>query len=113
MREDVRLFLQICNSINSEVINLINHCEFVKKLMDYLEFLYSDKGNISRIYEVCKAFYRAEKQDRSLTTYFMDFKRIYEELNVLMPFNPNVKVQQAQREQMVVMSFFGRSSPRV
>ncbi len=35
----------------------------------------------------------------------MDFKRIYEELNVLMPFNPDVKVQQAQRQQMAVMSF--------
>ena len=52
------------NSIDSEVISLINHCEFVKELMDYLDFLYSRKENISRIYEVCKNFYRAKKQDR-------------------------------------------------
>ena len=53
MEEDARL--QIRNSIDSEVIGLINHCEFVKELMDYLEFLYSRKGNVSRIFEVCKA----------------------------------------------------------
>ena len=55
LREDAHLFLQLRNSIQSEVISLINYCEFVKELMDYLDFLYSGKGNISRIYDVCKA----------------------------------------------------------
>lgn len=105
LREDARLFLQIRNSIDSEVIGLINHCEFVKELMDYLDFLYSGKGNLSRMYEVCKAFYRAEKQDQSLTHYFMEFKKTYEELNMLLPLSPDVKVQQRQREQMAIMSF--------
>ena len=73
--------------------------------MDYLDFLYSRKGNISRIYEVCKSFYRAEKQDKTLTAYFMDFKKTYEELNVLLPFSPDVKAQQVQREKIVIMSF--------
>ena len=57
MGEDARLYLQIRNSIDSEVISLINHCEFVKELMDYLEFLYSRKGNVSQIFDVCKAFH--------------------------------------------------------
>ena len=61
MEEDARLYLQIRNSIDNEVIGLINHCEFVKEIMDCLEFLYSRKGNVSRIFEVCKAFHRAEK----------------------------------------------------
>ncbi|KAG8636917.1 hypothetical protein MANES_15G058801v8 [Manihot esculenta] len=73
--------------------------------MDYLEFLYSCKENTSRIYDVCKTFYRVEKHDRTLTSYFMDFKRVYEELKVLIPFSIDVKTQQAQREQMAVMSF--------
>ena len=37
--------------------------------MDYLEFVYSRKGNISRIFDVCQAFYRYEKQDRSLMVF--------------------------------------------
>ena len=62
--------------------------------MDYLEFVYSRKGNISRIFDVCRTFYRSEKQDRSLMEFFMDYKKTYEELNVLLPFSPYVKVQQ-------------------
>ncbi len=61
IREDAHLLLQILKTINSEIISLINYCEFVKELMDYLEFLYSSKGIISRIYEPCKTFYRVEK----------------------------------------------------
>ena len=45
MEEDAHRYLQIRNSIDSEVIGLINHCEFVKELMDYLKILYSRKRN--------------------------------------------------------------------
>ena len=37
--------------------------------------------------------------------FFMDYKKIYEELNMLLPFSPNVQAQQSQREQMTVMGF--------
>lgn len=105
LRDDARLFLQIRNSIDTEVISMINHCEYVKELMEYLEFLFSGKGNLSRIYEVCRSFYRTEQQDQSLQAYFMNFKRTYEELNNLLPFSPDITVQQTQREKMAVMSF--------
>ena len=105
MEKDARLYLQIHNSIDREVISLINHYEFVKELMDYLEFLYSGKGNVSRIFDVCKAFHRLEKHDKSLIAHFMEFKKTYEELNMLLPFSADIKVQQTQRDQMVVMSF--------
>ena len=108
LEDDARLFLQIRNFIDGKVLTLINHCEFVKELMDYLEFEYSGKGNISRIFNVCRAFYRSEKQDRLLTEFFMDYKKAYEELNVLSPSSPNVKVQQDQREKMAVMGFQAR-----
>lgn len=57
------------------------------------------------MYEVCKAFYRAEKQDQSFTNYFMAVKMTYEELNMLLPFSLHVKIQQHQQEQMDIMSF--------
>ena len=63
--------------------------------LDCLEFMYSGKGNLSRIYEVCKGFYCVEQNDQSSQAYFMQFKRIYKELNVLLPFSPDVKVEQA------------------
>ena len=92
MEEDARLFIQIRNSIDSKVLGLINHCEFVKELMVYLEFVFSGKGNISHIFDACKAFYRSEKQDQSLTKNFMAYKKIHEERNMFMPFSPEVKV---------------------
>ena len=67
LEDDARLFLQIRNFIDGKVLTLINHYEYVKELMEYLEFVYSDKGNISRIFDVCRAFYRTEKQNRFLT----------------------------------------------
>ena len=92
MEEDAHLYLHIHSSIDNEVIGLINHYEFVKELMDYLEFLYTRKGNVSRIFKVCKAFHRPKKHHKSLTASFMEFKKTYEELNMLLPFSPNIKV---------------------
>ena len=57
------------------MLTLINHCEFVKELMEYLEFVYSGKGNRSHIFDVYRAFYRSKKQDQSLTELFMDYKK--------------------------------------
>ena len=57
------------------------------------------------VYLMCKSFYQSEKQDQFLTEFFMEYKKIYEELNMLMPFSPDVKAQQSQREQMAVMGF--------
>ncbi|XP_024961960.1 uncharacterized protein LOC112502313 [Cynara cardunculus var. scolymus] len=104
-QSDARLYLQIINTIESSVSSLVSHCEYVKELMNYLYFLYSGQSNISRIYSVCKSFHRGEQQNRSLTTYVMEFKKVYEELYSLLPLSDDVKVMQTQREQVVVISF--------
>ena len=54
---------------------------------------------------MCRAFYCSEKQDRSLKEFFMNYKKTYEELNVLLPFSSDVKVQQDQRKKMTMMGF--------
>ena len=45
MEEDAHLFLQIRNFINSKILGLI------KEEMDYLEFVFSGKGNISCMFD--------------------------------------------------------------
>ena len=57
MEEDVRLFIQIRNFIDSKVLGLVYHYEFVKELMNYLKFVFSGKGNVPCIFDVCKVFY--------------------------------------------------------
>ncbi|KAK4265729.1 hypothetical protein QN277_026746 [Acacia crassicarpa] len=59
-RVDARLFLQIQNSIEGDILPSVSHYNTVKELIDYLEFLYSGKGNFIRIHEVCKGFYQTE-----------------------------------------------------
>lgn len=68
LRDDAKLFLLITNSIDSEVFTLVNHSEYVKDLMEYLGSLYSGKDNLVRLYDVCKAFCRAEQNGQSLQT---------------------------------------------
>ncbi|MFS7964582.1 hypothetical protein Hanom_Chr08g00752051 [Helianthus anomalus] len=102
---DARLFLYIRNSIDTSVTSLIGHCEYVKELMDYLEFLYSWQSNMSRIYNVCTSFNRGEQLDQSLIAYVMEFKKTYEEFNSLLPLSTDVRVMQTQREQIDVLSF--------
>ena len=105
LQHDARMFLQIINSIEPSVSTLVSHCEYVKELINYLEFLYSGQSNISRIYSVCKAFHRGEQHDRSLTTYTMEFKKVYEEMNSLLPLSTDVKIIKGQREQVAVIIF--------
>ncbi|KAJ9564855.1 LOW QUALITY PROTEIN: hypothetical protein OSB04_000821 [Centaurea solstitialis] len=105
LQSDARLYLQIINTIEPSVSSLVTHCEYVKDLMEYLDILYSGQINISRINTVCKSFHRGEQQDRSLTNYVMEFKKVYEELNSLLPLSADVKAMQAQREQVAVISF--------
>ena len=54
---------------------------------------------------MCKTFHRPKKYDMSITAYFKEFKKTYKELNMLLPFSDDIRVQQAQREQMAVISF--------
>ncbi|KAJ9548762.1 hypothetical protein OSB04_021305 [Centaurea solstitialis] len=112
LQSDTRLYLQIINTIEPSVSSLVSHCEYVKDLMEYLDFLYSGQSNISRIYSVCKSFHRGEQQDRSLTNYVMEFKKVYEELNSLLPLSADVKAMQAQREQVAVISFLTGLRPK-
>ena len=75
LEDNARLFLQICNSINGKVLTLINHCEFVKELMDYLEFLYSGKGNISRIFKCVNPFISQRNKIGRLQNFLWNIKR--------------------------------------
>lgn len=111
LRDDARLYLQIKNSIESEIIGLVDHCESVKELLEFLDFLYSGKEQVHRMFEVCMQFFRAEQKAESVTSYFMRLKKIIAELGLLLPFSPDVKVQQVQREKMAVMIFLNGLLP--
>ncbi|XP_038898187.1 uncharacterized protein LOC120085933 [Benincasa hispida] len=105
LHDDARLYLQIKNSIESEVVGLVDHCDFVKELLEFLEFLYSGKEHVYRMFDVYMQFFRVEQKVEFVTSYFMRLKKTAAELALLLPYSLDVKVQQAQREKMTVMIF--------
>ena len=76
---------------------MVNHCESVKELLEFLDFLYLGKEQVHRMFEVCMQFFCIEQKAASIiTSYFMHLKKITVELALLLPFSSDVKVQQAQ-----------------
>ncbi|GAV58926.1 UBN2_3 domain-containing protein [Cephalotus follicularis] len=94
LREDARIFGQLLNSMDSKFVDLVTHIDTMKDLWSYLSVLYSSHNNLSRIYDLSQQFYRVAQQERSLTRYFADFKRMYEGLNSLLPITVDVKQMQ-------------------
>ena len=74
LENNVRLFLQIRNSIDGKVLTLIN-CELIKELMDYLEFVYSRKGNISHIFMCIEPFITLRNKIGCLRNFSSTIKR--------------------------------------
>ncbi|GAV83563.1 UBN2_3 domain-containing protein, partial [Cephalotus follicularis] len=111
LREDARIFGQLLNSMDNKIVDLVTHIDTVKDLWSYLSVLYSGHNNLSRIYDLSQQFYHVTRQERSLTQYFADFKRMYKELNSPLPITADVKQMQGQREQLAVISFLGGLGP--
>lgn len=104
---DARILSQMLNSMESNIVDMVTHIDTVRELWEYLNVLYSGQDNLSRIYELSQEFYRFERKGRSITQCFADFKRLYEELNVVLPISADVQQMQCQREQLAVMGFLG------
>ncbi|KAF7848452.1 hypothetical protein BT93_L1935 [Corymbia citriodora subsp. variegata] len=95
------------NSMESTIVDLVTHIDTVKELWEYLDVLYSGQNNMTRVYELSQEFYRFQRKGRPITQYFAEFKKMYEELNALLPISTNVQQMRLQREQLAVMGFLG------
>ncbi|GAV83558.1 UBN2_3 domain-containing protein [Cephalotus follicularis] len=111
LRDYARIFRQLLNSMDNKIVDLVTHIDTVKDLWSYLSMLYSGHNNLSHIYDLSQQFYRVARQKHSLTQYFADFKRMYEELNSPLPITADIKQMQGQREQLAVMSFLRGLGP--
>ncbi|KAK4255599.1 hypothetical protein QN277_008579 [Acacia crassicarpa] len=110
-RADARIFFQIQNSIEPQILASVSHCNIVKEIMDYLDFLFSGKGNFTRIHEVCKGFYRSQQQGRPLKDFFIDFKKLYEEMKVLMSPQADLQTRIKNLEVQAIISFLEALDP--
>lgn len=62
LRDDAWLYLQIKNSIDSEVVGLVDHCDSVKKLLEFLVFLYYGKGRPLNVWGLYAIFFLPNKK---------------------------------------------------
>ena len=69
---------------------MVDHCNSVKELLEFLAFLYSGEEQVHRIFEVCMQFFHAEQKVEYMTNYFMRLERIVAKLTLLLPFSPYV-----------------------
>ena len=107
------LYLQIKNSIERDV-GLVDHCDFVKELLEFLDFLYSRKEQVHQMFDVYIQFFRAAQKVEFITSYFMWLKwlkKTVAELALLLPFSSDVKVKKIQREKMTVTRFLNGLLP--
>ncbi|XP_065864663.1 retrovirus-related Pol polyprotein from transposon TNT 1-94 isoform X3 [Euphorbia lathyris] len=105
MADDACLFLGIKNSIDTSIVGMVRHCEYVQQLMDYLQNLYAGKNNLFRLYDTYKSFCTTDRQSQSAQDYYVHLREIFEQLNELLPLSTDIKVLQAQREQMFVLRY--------
>ncbi|KAG8503504.1 hypothetical protein CXB51_001470 [Gossypium anomalum] len=80
----------IMSKITKHKLNGTNYFDWSKVIFIYLRSIDKDNHLIDDLLTDEKsrhAFYCLEKQDRSFTAYFMDFKKEYKEINMLFSFS--------------------------
>ncbi|XP_071912963.1 uncharacterized protein [Coffea arabica] len=109
IQEDAQIFGTIWNSMESRIAYMCFHCETTKEVWNYVRLLYC--SNLSRMYDVSLEYFQLQQDNKTVTEYFADLKRVSEELNVIMPLSSDITVMQRQREQMLVLKFLAGLKP--
>lgn len=86
---DARILGQMLNSMESNVADVVTYIDTVREMWEYLDVLYSGQNNPLRIYELSQEFNQFERKGYSITQYFVDSKRMYKELNDVLPISAN------------------------
>ncbi|XP_071912194.1 uncharacterized protein [Coffea arabica] len=109
IQEDAQILGAIWNSMEPRIAYMCSHCETTKEVWDYVRLLYC--SNLSRMFDISLEYFQLQQDNKTVTEYFADLKRVSEELNVVMPLSSDITVIQRQREQMLVLKFLAGLKP--
>ncbi|XP_071924751.1 uncharacterized protein [Coffea arabica] len=109
IQEDAQILGAIWNSMEPRIAYMCSHCETTKEVWDYVRLLYC--SNLSRMYDISLEYFQLQQENKTVTEYFADLKRVSEELNAVMPLSSDITVMQRQREQMLVLKFLAGLKP--
>jgi len=72
-----------------------------------LEELYSGKNDINRVFNIIQEIFRSKKGNKTLSQYYVNFNRVYEELKMLFFISQDVKKMQKQWNHLALLTFLG------
>lgn len=64
---------------------MVTYCESVKELLAFLEYIYSGKEQVNKMYDIFMTIFPAQKE-QFVMNYFMQFK-LYVDLDTLFTFS--------------------------
>jgi hypothetical protein len=88
----------------------LDSCVFIFLLprifRDHLSHLYSDTGNITQIFEVCKQYLGLEQRVHTMDEYYSQVMAICKERNMYQPLSIDLKTVEKQCQDVDVVGFF-------
>lgn len=100
------------NAMEPQILSIAQNYPTTKKMWEHLQSSFSAKESLSHTYSVFGSYFRCEQGDSDLTEYYTRLSKLAEELRVLFPVTPDVKVQEERLAKMDVMTFISGLSPK-
>ncbi|KAJ9564848.1 hypothetical protein OSB04_000814 [Centaurea solstitialis] len=110
--DDSGIRMALWNAMEPQILTIAQNYPTTKKMWEHLQSSFSAKESLSHTYSVFGSYFRCEQGDSDLTEYYTRLSKLAEELRVLFPVTPDVKVQEERLAKMDVMTFISGLSPK-
>ncbi|KAL5705662.1 hypothetical protein ACHQM5_023937 [Ranunculus cassubicifolius] len=85
-------------SMEPPIASTVQFLDTAKKIWTALEEMYSQKTNVSRIYEIFETMFSTKPGDKPLHEHYAFLRSLWDELLIYQPISVDVTAQQKQRE---------------
>lgn len=92
IQEDAQILNILWNSLEPQVLDMSTHLDRCKEDWDYVRLLYS--SNLTQVYDLSLEYFLLQQAEKSITEYFASPKKVYVELNLVLPISADVREMQ-------------------
>ena len=104
-QEDNQIISFMLNSIESHIGSSCIYLPIPKDIWDHLSHMYSNTGNNTQIYEVCKQYFAIEQGAQTIDECYNQVVAIYKERNLYQPLYMDLKKMKKKRQDVDVVRF--------
>lgn len=104
-QDDAHTMSLMLTSIESSISSTLLYLMTAKAIWERLQQMYSNSGNLTRIYEVCKQYFGLAQSNQSLEEYYTHVIGVCEDWNMYQPFFADVVSMEKQRQVVDVVRF--------